>query len=316
MKAIFFGTPKIAAVILKQLIQAKIEIVAVVTQPDKPKGRGKEVAVSEVKEVALSFGLPIYQPQKVKEESFIQQLKEKNPDIILVAAYGKILPSSILTLPHYGCLNVHASLLPKYRGASPIQWAILNGEKVSGVTIMYMDEGLDTGDILLKKEILLDSKETAQSLHDKLADLGGKALLEVLVSIEKGEAKRIPQSKDGVVYVGTIEKSFGWIDFNRSAIELERFVRGLNPWPSAYTKWNGKSLKFWDTDFVFSKDFPSLYKDSPNGTVVFIDKEHFWVQCGEGFLQVNELQLEGKRRMCCEEFLRGYSLTVGTKLGE
>lgn len=316
MRAVFMGTPKIAAVILKQIIEAKIEVVAVVTQPDKPKGRGGKLAISEVKEVALSYQLPIYQPQKIKEESFLKELKKMQPDIILVAAYGKILPSSILSLPRYGCINVHASLLPKYRGAAPIQWTILHGEKTSGITIMYMDEGLDTGDILLKKEISLDPKETAQSLHDKLANLGGKALLEALTLIKEGKAERIPQPEEGATYVGMIEKSFGQMDFNRSATELERLVRGLNPWPSAYTKWKGKILKFWDTDAVFSKEMEQTYGNCENGTVVLAEKEHFFIKCKEGFLQINELQPEGKKWMCCSEFLRGYPLEAGIKLGE
>lgn len=312
MKAVFMGTPEIAAVILRTLLQSGIEIAAVVTKPDKPKGRGKEMAFSAVKQEALSYGLPIYQPEKVKEEGFLQELKHLAPDVILVAAYGKILPETILSLPPYGCVNVHASLLPKYRGVSPIQWAVIDGEKKSGVTIIQMNAGIDTGDILLKKEICLEPKETAQSLHDKLAVLGGSALLEVLKQLEAGTAVKIPQEENGATYVGMIEKAFGQMDFERTAAELERLIRGLNPWPGAYAKIQGKTIKFWDADVCTEQIYEQAEKVS-EGTVAIVEKEHFYIQCKNSLLQINELQPEGKKRMTCAEFLRGYPMKPGIK---
>lgn len=312
MKAVFMGTPEIAAVILRTLLQSGIEIAAVVTKPDKPKGRGKEMAFSAVKQEALSYGLPIYQPEKVKEEGFLQELKRLAPDVILVAAYGKILPETILSLPPYGCVNVHASLLPKYRGVSPIQWAVIDGEKKSGVTIIQMNAGIDTGDILLKKEICLEPKETAQSLHDKLAVLGGSALLEVLKQLEAGTAVKIPQEENGATYVGMIEKAFGQMDFEQTATELERLIRGLNPWPGAYAKIQGKTIKFWDADVCSEQIYGQAEKVS-EGTVAIVEKEHFYIQCKNSLLQINELQPEGKKRMTCAEFLRGYPMKPGIK---
>lgn len=312
MKAVFMGTPEIAAVILRTLLQSGIEIAAVVTKPDKPKGRGKEMAFSAVKQEALSYGLPIYQPEKVKEEGFLQELKHLAPDVILVAAYGKILPETILSLPPYGCVNVHASLLPKYRGVSPIQWAVIDGEKKSGVTIIQMNAGIDTGDILLKKEICLEPKETAQSLHDKLAVLGGNALLEVLKQLEAGTAVKIPQEENGATYVGMIEKAFGQMDFERTAAELERLIRGLNPWPGAYAKIQGKTIKFWDADVCTEQIYEQAEKVS-EGMVAIVEKEHFYIQCKNSLLQINELQPEGKKRMTCAEFLRGYPMKPGIK---
>lgn len=315
MKAIFMGTPEIAATILKSVLESKHEILAVVTQPDKPKGRSQTtLTFPPVKEVALEYNIPVFQPQKVKEEGFLEEVKKLNPDIILVAAYGKLLPKVLLDMPRFGCINVHASLLPKYRGASPIQWAILNGEEKSGVTIMHMAEGLDTGDIILTQEVALSKDETAGSLHDKLAEIGGPLLLSAMDAIETGRAPRIRQKEEEATHVKILDKAIGNLNFSRPAIELERFVRGLNPWPTAYTKLHGKMLKIWKAEVV-ENNLSKEQKQQEFGTIVTVEKDSFGILTGEGILVVKELQLEGKRRMTVEEFLRGASLELGTLLG-
>ena len=315
MRAIFMGTPEIAATVLNHVLQSKHEIVAVVTQPDKPKGRSQgKLAFPPVKEVALEHNIPVFQPQKVKEEAFLEEIKQLNPDIILVVAYGKLLPKTILELPRFGCINVHASLLPKYRGASPIQWAVLNGDEKSGVTIMHMAEGLDTGDMILKQEVELSKEETAGSLHDKLAQIGGPLLVSAMDAIETGRAPRIAQKEEEASYVKVLDKAIGNLNFSRPAIELERFVRGLNPWPTAYTKLNGKMLKIWKAKVV-ENTLSKEQRQQQFGTIVTIEKDSFGILTGEGILVVKELQLEGKRRMTVEEFLRGASLELGTLLG-
>jgi len=305
---VFMGTPDIAAVILEKLIESEHRILAVVTQPDKPKGRGKQVQFSPVKELALKHNIPVLQPKRVRDESFFPVLKELNPDIIVVAAFGQIIPQSILDLPPYGCINVHASLLPKYRGSAPIQWAIINGETKTGVTIMYMDAGIDTGDMIMKEEVAIDPKETGGSLHDKLAVCGGNLLLKALKAIENGTAKREKQNEAESTYVKILDKSMGLIDFNRPAAEIERLIRGLNPWPSAYTYLNGKTLKIWDAD-VIEKD-----QEGMPGEIVQVTKDSIHIKTSSGILAVKELQLEGKKRMSAEAFLRGYSVSQGTIL--
>lgn len=316
MKAIFMGTPEIAAVILKSVLKSKHEILAVVTQPDKPKGRSQgKLAFPPVKEVALEHNIKVFQPQKVKEEAFLEEVKKLNPDIILVAAYGKLLPKVLLDMPRFGCINVHASLLPKYRGASPIQWAVLNGEEKSGVTIMYMTEALDAGDIILTEEVELSKEETAGSLHDKLAQIGGPLLLSAMEAIETGKAERIPQNEEEATHVTMLDKAMGNLNFSKSAIELERFVRGLNPWPTAYTKLHGKMLKIWKAEVASELTLSKEQRQQEFGTIVTVEKDMFGILTGEGILIVKELQLEGKKRMTVEEFLRGFSLEVGTLLG-
>lgn len=315
MKAVFMGTPEIAATILKTVADSgKHEILAVVTQPDKPKGRGQELAYPPVKETALAYQIPVLQPEKVKTPEFLAQLAALKPEIILVAAYGKILPKQILELPQYGCLNVHASLLPKYRGAAPIQWAVINGETCSGVTIMHMAEGLDTGDMILRERVTLDPKETAGTLHDKLAKLGGPALLQAMEELEQGTAQRIPQDESEATYVKMIDKSFGQLNFRLSAIQLERLIRGLNPWPTAFTRLSGKLLKIWRAEVVSREELTAEELSHVPGAVLRIERDGIGVLTGDGMLLIRELQLEGKRRMTAEEFLRGYSLKPGQML--
>lgn len=307
MRIIFMGTPDFSVPTLQSLIDSKHQVIAVVTQPDKPKGRGNEMSFPPVKEKALQYEIPIFQPVKVREEPFINTLKELNPDAIVVIAFGQIIPKSILDLPKYGCINIHASLLPKLRGAAPIQWAIINGEEETGITTMFMAEGLDTGDMLLKTVVPIEKEETGGSLHDKLSVIGGDLILETLEQLENGTAIRIKQDDKLSNYVGTLNKSLGNIDFSKPAKEIERLIRGLNPWPSAYTFLNGKMLKIWKAS-VIEKEYTSQ-----PGVVVEITKDEMIVKTGEGALAFKELQLEGKKRMTTDAFLRGYTIVEGTK---
>ena len=315
MRAVFMGTPEIAATVLKSVLASEHEVVAVVTQPDKPKGRGHEMAFPPVKEVALAASIPVMQPQRAKDEVFIEELAALHPDIILVAAYGKLLPKAILDMPKFGCINVHASLLPKYRGASPIQWAVLNGDEKSGVTIMHMAETMDTGDIILTEEVVLAEDETAGSLHDKLAEIGGPLLVKAMHALETGRAPRIRQNEEEATYVKMLDKTMGNLDFSRPAVQLERFIRGLNPWPTAYTRLEGKMLKLWKAEVIAAEEVSKEAKSKAAGTIVAVAKDYFDVITGDGLLRIRELQLEGKRKMTAEEFLRGYALESGNMLG-
>lgn len=308
MRIIFMGTPDFSVGTLEALIEAGHEVVLAVTQPDKQKGRGKAMQFPPVKECALAHGIPVFQPKRVREPECIEELRKYNADVMVVIAFGQILPKEILEMPKYGCVNVHASLLPKYRGAAPIQWAVIDGEKVSGVTTMQMDEGLDTGDMILKTEIVLDEKETGGSLHDKLADAGAKLCVETLKAIEEGTATFTKQGDSPTAYAKMLDKKLGQIDWNRSAAEIERLIRGLNPWPSAYTNWNDKVMKIWEAEVE------EEFSDAPVGTVVRVTKEAFYVQTGEGQLKVLALQIPGKKRMEADAFLRGYQVEEGTLL--
>ena len=309
MKIVFMGTPDFAAVTLSKLMEAGHQVVAVVTQPDKPKGRGKAIAYSPVKELALQHNIEVLQPVKVKDEDFICTLEEINPEVIVVAAFGQILPKRILDMPKFGCINVHASLLPKYRGAAPIQWVVVNGETEAGVTIMHMDVGCDTGDMIIKDKITLDKKETGGSLHDKLAVLGGNLIIKALTLIEEGKAPREQQVEEESTYVKMLSKEDGKIDFSKSAIEIERLIRGLNPWPSAFTSLHGKMLKLWEADAIDSE------KKGEIGEVVEVTKNSIHIQTGDGILAIKELQLEGKKRMTVDAFLLGYSVNIHDHVG-
>ena len=307
MKIIFMGTPDFAAASLEALIASRHEIQAVVTQPDKPKGRKGELTPSPVKVVAEGKGIKVYQPLKVRDEEFVKTLRAYNPDVMVVVAFGQIIPLSILKMPKYGCVNIHGSLLPKYRGAAPIQWAVLDGEKETGITTILMDEGIDTGDILLKKTIQIDTDETSGSLFDKLMALGAKTILETLDELEKGSLTPTKQEESPTAYAKMLTKEMGLIDFTKSAKELDCFVRGMDPWPSAYTLLAGKTLKLWKVRAV--------EESGKAGSVIGIDKESFTVACGEGAIEVLEVQLEGKKRMSAGDFLKGSSLNIGQELG-
>ena len=307
MKIIFMGTPDFAAASLEALIDSRHEIQAVVTQPDKPKGRKGELTPSPVKVVAEEKGIKVYQPLKVRDEEFVKTLRAYNPDVIVVVAFGQIIPLSILKMPKFGCVNIHGSLLPQYRGAAPIQWAVLDGEKETGITTILMDEGIDTGDILLKKTIKIDTDETSGSLFDKLMALGAETILETLDELENGSLTPIKQGESPTAYAKMLTKAMGLIDFTKSAKELDCFVRGMDPWPSAYTLLSGKTLKLWKVRVVEGS--------GKAGSVIGIGKESFTVACGEGAIEVLEVQLEGKKRMSAGDFLKGITLNIGQELG-
>lgn len=308
MRIVFMGTPDFSVPALEALVKGGHQVIAAVTQPDKPKGRGKAVLMTPVKEKALEMGIPVYQPVKVREPEFVKMLADLAPDVIVVVAFGQILPKSILEIPRYGCVNIHASLLPKYRGAAPIQWAVIDGEKETGVTTMFMNEGLDTGDMLEKEVVPLDPKETGGSLHDKLSAVGGRLILSTLKGLEDGTLKGTPQTDEGSCYAKMLKKSLGDIDWTMDGAAIERLIRGLNPWPSAYTSLHGKTLKIWDADVTDRE-----YGVEP-GTVAEVSKDQLIIQTGKGSLSVRSLQLEGKKRMDIQDFLRGYSLEKGTVL--
>ena len=308
MKVIFMGTPDFSVGTLEALAEAGHEVVLAVTQPDKPKGRGGKMQYTPVKEAALARDIPVYQPKKIREPECIEELKKYNADIMVVIAFGQILPKEILKMTPYGCINVHASLLPKYRGAAPIQWAVIDGEKFSGVTTMQMNEGLDTGDMILKTEIPLDPKETGGSLHDKLAEAGAKLCVETLKAIEDHTATFEKQGESPTEYARMLDKKLGNIDWNTSAVQIERLVRGLNSWPSAYTHWDKKVVKIWRA----KAEADGTVKAEP-GTVLSVEKDSFTVQTGDGVLRVLELQIPGKKRMDTGAFLRGYTIESGVK---
>ena len=310
MKVVFMGTPDFAVGTLEAIVGAGHEVAAVVTQPDKPKGRGGVMAMSPVKECALRHGLTVLQPLKARNPEFIEEIKAINPDVIVVVAFGQIIPSEIIHMPKYGCINVHASLLPKYRGASPIQWTVLDGCEYSGVTTMLMDEGIDTGDILETATVKLDERETGGSLFDRLSLVGAKLLVETLDKAEAGQLHPVKQDDSQSSYVRMIDKSFGLMDFTQPVEVLERRVRALNPWPSAFTHMDEKLLKIWDATVIQDNNV----KVGDYGKVKTDGKTCFMVACDGGYLSVNELQLEGKKRMKVEDFLRGYSVKEGTVL--
>ena len=309
MKIIFMGTPDFSVGTLEALIEAGHEVCLVVTQPDKPKGRGKEMQPTPVKAAAMKHGIPVYQPKKIRDPECVEELRKYQADVMVVIAFGQILPKSILEMTPYGCINVHASLLPKYRGAAPIQWAIINGESVTGVTTMQMDEGLDTGDMLAKAIVPLDEKETGGSLFDKLSEAGGRLCVETLAKLEKGEITPEKQGESPTAYASMLDKKMGNIDWNKSAVVIERLVRGLNPWPSAYTHLDGKTLKIWACDVL-----PQSASKGESGEILEVTKDAIHVQTGDGILVLREIQLAGKARMDAGAFLRGYKVVPGTVL--
>ena len=308
MRVVFMGTPDFSVTALESLIKAGHEVAAVVTQPDKPKGRGKAVLMTPVKEKALEYSIPVFQPVKVRDPEFIKVVEDLRPEVIVVVAFGQIIPRVILDMPRYGCVNIHASLLPKYRGAAPIQWAIIDGEKETGVTTMMMDAGIDTGDMLETVTVPIEADETGGSLHDKLSAAGAKLIISTLEGLKEGTLTPVPQTDEGTCYAKMLTKSLGDIDWNASAEAIERLIRGLNPWPSAYTCWNGKTIKIWSAEVV------DWEKDAKAGEVVACDAGQLIVKAGEKALRIKELQLEGKKRMDTASFLRGYAVECGTVL--
>lgn len=320
MRIIYMGTPDFAVAPLKALM-SKHEVVCAVCQPDKQKGRGKKVQFPPVKEAAIDGGIPVLQPERAKDKDFIEEIKKYEPELIVVAAFGQILPEEILNIPEYGCINIHASLLPKYRGAAPVQYMIINGEKEAGVTTMMMDTGIDTGDMLLSSSVLIQNKETYGGLLEKLSDLGAELIIKTIERIEEGSIERIPQNDEDASHAGMIKKEMGLMDFVKPADELERLIRGFNPWPGCYTGLHGKTLKIWDADVVTMGRFKEFEgakglcgrKFIP-GQVVMLLKQGMLVAAGADFLLLREVQLEGKKRMDCGSFLRGYEVAEGTIL--
>lgn len=312
MRMIFMGTPDFAVSIFEELLLAGHEIVLAVTQPDKPKGRGKLMQFPAVKEAALAHNIEVYQPRRVREPECVAYLRKYEPDIIIVAAFGQILSKEILEMPKFGCVNVHASLLPKYRGAAPIQWSVIHGDQTTGVTTMQMDVGVDTGDMLEKAEIPLAEDETGGSLFDKLAVLGAQLCVQTIAHIEDGTVTRTKQDEAQATHVGMITKDMGRIDWTKPAVEIERLIRGLNPWPSAFTTLNGKQLKIWRAAVTDSMGDVNVVQA---GEVAFVDKKRLVIQTGEGMLSLLEVQLEGKKRMPVEAFLRGFAVEEGKVLG-
>lgn len=311
MRVIYMGTPDFAVGALEEIIKAGHEVCAVVTQPDRKSGRGQELIFSPVKEAAIKHGIDVLQPAKARDEEFIKVLEGYKADIFVVAAYGQILPKTILEMPKYGCLNIHASLLPKYRGAAPIQWSIIDGESKTGVTIMQMNEGLDTGDMIMSETVEITAEETGGSLHDKLSECGAKLVVKAMADIENGTATFTPQPEmSPTAYAAMLNKNMGKIDWSKSATEIERLIRGLSPWPSAFSYLNGKTLKIWQAKVV---SFDGTLK---SGEVFDVDKKGFKVACGKDALSIESLQLEGKKRMEVADFLRGTALTNGCVLGE
>ncbi|MBR5375830.1 MAG: methionyl-tRNA formyltransferase [Lachnospiraceae bacterium] len=309
MKIVFMGTPDFSVGIIKALHDSHHEVVLAVTQPDRPKGRSGKLIASPVKEYAEKEGIEVFQCEKIRDAQAVERLKKTGADLFVVAAFGQILSKEILDMPRYGCINVHASLLPKYRGASPIQQAVLDGEKVTGVTIMQMNEGLDTGDILIAKEVPIDEKETGGSLFDKLARAGSVLVTEALDAIEAGKLTPVKQDDERASYAGIIKKEKGRVDLAGSAVSIERLIRAFDPWPSAYTTFSGKTLKLWKADVTDNEG------GAAPGTVIRVTKDTFTVACGSGALIIRELQLEGKKRMSTRDFLLGNDLKEGDCLG-
>ena len=327
MRIIFMGTPDFAVGALEALLHAGYEVAAVVTKQDKEQGRNRKVQCSPVKECALSHGLSVLQPAKIKAPEAVEALRQYGADLFVVAAYGQILPKEILEMPKFGCINLHASLLPKYRGAAPIQYAILNGDETTGVTIQQMAEGIDTGDILAMREIPVEKDDTGGSLFEKLSVLGAQLLIETLPKIEAGEIAPVKQKEEDAVHVGMLRKEMGSMDWGKDARTLERLVRGMNPWPSAYCNFRGKSLKVWRAEVLDEKAGQEEVspieqttrseekKPSVNGEVILVEKDGIHVRTGEGVLVLKEVQLEGKKRMPVRDFLLGYPVKAGEVVG-
>jgi methionyl-tRNA formyltransferase len=307
MRIIFMGTPEFAVPSLRTLIESEEEVVAVVCQPDKPKGRGLEVIPPPTKVLAEKHSIPVLQPQKIRTDEFFNNIKNLNPDLICVTAYGKILPKNILDLPPYGCINVHASLLPKYRGAAPINWAIMRGEKATGITTMKMDEGMDTGDMLLRREMPIDDEDTGETLSEKLSEMGGEVLIETIKLFKEGRLDPIPQDHSQATYAPMLKKEDGNIDWEKSAEEIKNLVRGALPWPGACTSLERKLLKIYKARVTSGEGKP--------GEVIKSESAILRVATGNGAIDLLEIQIEGGKKLEIESFLRGRKVKEGTILG-
>ena len=305
MRIVFMGTPDFASASLKKLIDERFDIVGVFTQPDKPKGRGMELCASPVKELALENGLPVFQPVKMRDGTALAQIKALEPDILVVVAYGRILPDDILAVPKYGAINVHGSLLPKYRGAAPIQWAVLNGDKITGVTTMYLASEMDTGDIIYTSETEIGEYETSGELFDRLKDMGAELLVKTLRDIDAGTAPRAPQDHSKASYVTMLDKRICPIDWNKTPREVLKHIYGLQPWPVATMELEGKTVR------VFAAKYTDGKTEKVPGAVVSTDKGGLEIACADGeTLLITELQAPGKKRMGAEDYLRGHQIKV------
>ena len=312
MRIVFMGTPDFAVPSLEMLVKEGYEVVAAVTQPNKPKGRGNKMAAPPVKEIALKHQIKVLQPEKIKTPEFIDQIKALKPDLLITAAYGKILTKELLEVPVYGCINVHGSLLPAYRGAAPINWAVIKGEKKTGITTMYTDVGIDTGDMLLKKELEIGPDMTVGELHDKMSVLGAEVLLETLTALKNGTLQRIPQEDSESSYAPMMNKELGHIDWNKSALEIHNLVRGTDPWPGAYTFLLGNRMRVWKTSLVPEKSNAKIN----NGKILKVDDEGILVKCPDGNLMIKEVQFDSSKRMSVCDYIRGHEINAGETLGK
>lgn len=311
MKIVYMGTPDFAVPCLEKIVQAGHEVALVISQPDKRMGRGKKVQMQPVKKKALELGLEVYQPERVKREEGVARIKEINPDCIVVVAYGQLLSKEILDLPPKGCVNVHGSLLPEYRGAAPIHWAIVDGKETTGITTMYMDEQLDTGDMILKAEVEIPVDATVGQMHDKLSEVGADLLVETLDQIEKGVAPREVQDDSLSTYAPLLTKATGEIDFRKPARDIYNQVRGLNPWPVAYTTYNGTRMKVFGSSVM---DMSTGNKEP--GTIIDVNKEGIHIATGQGVICFNEIQMPNSKRMSVDAYLRGHDIDKNITLGK
>ena len=309
ISVVFMGTPDFAVPCLEMLCEQNYQIKAVITQPDRPKGRGQKLVESPVKACALKHGLPILQPQKIKTPEFEAILEELNPDLIVVVAFGQILSKRILDIPRLGCINVHASLLPQYRGAAPLHWSVIRGEKKTGVTTMFMDEGLDTGDMLLTAEMDITDTTTTGEVHDMLQNMGADVLSETIKQLVAGTAVRRVQNHEEATYAPLLTKELECIDWTQSADNIHNLIRGLNPWPGSYTICRNKRLKLWGSEVLAEET------DKQAGTIIRVENERLVVAAGTGVIALTSVQPEGKKRMAAGDFARGYQITVGEILG-
>ncbi len=307
------GTPEFAVPSLEMLISEDFEVVAVVTQPDKPKGRGNKMCAPPVKDFALKHGIEVLQPNKIKTDEFVGEIRALKPDLLVTAAYGKILSKELLDVPHLGCINVHGSLLPAYRGAAPINWAVINGEKTTGITTMFTDVGLDTGDMLLMKELVIEPNMTVGELHDKMAILGAEVLKATLAELKNGTLKRQPQDDALSSYAPIMSKELGLIDWNKSAQEIHNLVRGTDPWPGAYTFLNGERIRIWRTSLVSDKNIDT---NAEAGIIIEAGCDGILVKCGDGCILVKDIQLDCCKRMNVDCYIRGHQIYAGEKFGE
>ena len=312
MKIIFMGTPDFAVAALDALCRDGQEVILAVTQPDRQKGRGRKVIQTPVKECALKWGVPVFQPARIREPEAVGQIRSLSPDLIVVAAFGQILPQELLDIPRLGCINIHASLLPRLRGAAPIQWSVINGDPESGITLMQMNAGLDTGDILFQESLPIGPQETGESLYEKLAQLGGEMIVKYLPAIAAGEVSPVKQDDSLSTYAPMLRKEMGEIDWSMPAPQIEQRMRGMLPWPGAYTTLDGRTLKIWKAQV---RPSDPAYAGAAPGTVLYTDKKSICVAAGSGTLAILEVQAEGKKRMETDAFLRGTAIADGTVLG-